>query len=202
MLKKLEDCTVQEVRAYGEITLGLEIPRTANLSIAIARVKAARPDLTEIEVADAKPTVYADASQAAAMDAQLPPAVDLAPLVGGAMPHPSTDPKVELTVNKTTEHFRPKDVTIGVNGETWRMKRGERVRVPYRVFEALDKAIEKQAVDTGEVNDFGIAKREWQDVHSYPFQVHSMPSDAEIAAWRARTDDAVSSPYAQPRRAA
>jgi hypothetical protein len=108
------------------------------------------------------------------------------------MPHFSTDPKVELTVNKTSETYRSKDVTVGVNGDVFRLQRGQRVRVPYRLYLALRDAVEMQAIETGEERN-GIPVRDWQEVQSYPFQVHSMPSDQEIAAWRAATDNATAS---------
>lgn len=199
----IEQATAAQLRAFGEIHLGLEIPRTLNAATALAKIKQADPARTEITIEDPTPAAsIASPAQVAAMQAQVPLAAEPAVLkAGGAMIHFTADPKVKLRVQKTGDATRAKDVTIGVNGDVWRLQRGQDVEVPYRVYLALENAKEHQAVETGELNAMGVAAKEWQEVYSYPFQVIEMPSKEAIAEWHARTDNAVSSPYA-PAKAA
>lgn len=198
-IKTLEDCTPAELRQHAQINIGLDVPASANRATIIAKLKAANPAIVSIDVPDepAPSPMLAEFAQVAAMHAQTPPALAPAVLhVGGSMPHYNQDPKVRLEIMKTSDPQRAKEVTLGVNGDTFRMKRGEQIDVPYRVYLVLLDAKENQSVETGEINAMGAPVREWQEVQSYPFQVHAMPTAAEIAAWHAATDNAVSSPYA------
>lgn len=191
----IADADAATLRHFAGVTLGLEVNQSMNAVTLRSRIATVAPDLKDIPALP-KPAAPIDTGHAAAPD--LPPAVE-APVVkaGGVrtLIHYSKDPKVELTVAKTDDPRRPKDVTIAVNGDVWRLQRGKHISLPYRAYIALENAKEKAAVEIDEVNSMGIPIREWQEVYSYPFTVHKMPSDEEIAAWRAATDDAVASPH-------
>lgn len=191
---KLQDADAKQLRQYAEL-LGLEAKSGMNKPQLIALIQRSDPSIEEIPVKSEEAAPVVDLTQPSAAAPDIPPAPGPVVDRGGApgvMPHYSTDPKVELTIAKTSETTRSKDVTVAINGDVFRMQRGQRVAVPYRVYLALQDAKEKQAVETGdEVN--GIPVREWQEVYSYPFQVFSMPSDEEIAEWHARTDNATAS---------
>jgi hypothetical protein len=190
---KLEDADAKDLRKAADL-LGLETKAAMNRTQLIALLTRANPDLKEITVeAPAQPSVLSQPSAAAPIIPPAPaPIVERGNAGGAAMPHYSLDPKVELTIHKTSETYRSKDVSVATNGDVFRMQRGQRVSVPYRVYLTLRDAKEMQAVETGEER-MGIPVREWQEVYSYPFDVHKMPTDEEIADFHARTDNATAS---------
>lgn len=190
---KIEEADAKDLRKHAEL-LGLEAKSGMNRTQLIALLKRADAAIAEIPVeAEPQNTGLGKASAAVPIVSPAPEVTAIRGNSGAAiMPHFSTDPKVELTVNKTSETYRSKDVTVGINGDVFRLQRGQRVAVPYRVYLALLDAKEHQAVDTGEEN-MGVPVRDWQEVQSYPFNVHEMPSEDEIAAFHARTDGASAS---------
>jgi hypothetical protein len=60
------------------------------------------------------------------------------------------------------------------------------VKVPYRVFEALQHAEETKYELTN--NDIGQMQTSERQVPSYAFQTRNEPSEAEIASWTKRTE--------------
>lgn len=197
---KIEEASAQELRAFAE-RMGLETKPGHNSKQLIALIHRADSSIEEIPAAPEEPQTPTPMSTAAAPIVEPAPMVEAQTAGGTAlMPHFSKDPRVELTVHKTSDSTRSKDVTVGCNGDVFRIQRGQRVSVPYRVYLTLEDAREMQAVETGEER-MGVPVREWQEVYSYPFTVHTMPSDAEIAAWRAATDGASAS-ASRARRAA
>lgn len=197
---KIEEASAQELRAFAE-RMGLETKPGHNSKQLIALIHRADSSIEEIPAAPEEPQTPTPMSTAAAPIVEPAPMIEAQTAGGTAlMPHFSKDPRVELTIAKTSETTRSKDVPIGINGDVFVIQRGQRVSVPYRVYLALEDAKEMQAVETGEER-MGIPVREWQEVYSYPFQVHRLPSDEEIAAWRAATDEASAS-ASRARRAA
>jgi hypothetical protein len=192
---KIEDADLKVLREHAEMQ-GLEVKPSMNRTSLIALLKRSNPDLTEIPFTAEPPAAVVNLAAPSAAAPIIPPAPDVTVVSGGnsdgLMPHYSTDPKVELTVAKTTETTRSKDVTVAVNGDVFRMQRGQRISVPYRVYLAMEIAIENQAIDTGEERN-GFPVRDWQAVNSYPFTVHKMPTNEEIADFHARTDSASAS---------
>jgi hypothetical protein len=191
----LADADFAALKAHATF-LGLEVKNGQSNQKLRALILAARPDTKDIPLAaDAAPPAFAGDTGAATDEP--PPAPTIKAIAsrsaGSTVAHYNDDPKVELTVARTADQFRAKDVTIGVNGDVFRIQRGQRVSVAYRVYLALEDAKEHVAVDTDEINPHtGMPIKEWQEVHSYPFSVHKMPSDEEIAAWHARTDNTIS----------
>lgn len=197
-LTPLAEATAAQLREHAE-RMGLETKSGHNSKQLIALIKRANPDVTEIPTGEAVTPPAPDApvldpAASAAAPPVVPPPTLMAVEAGGnkMMPHYSRDPKVELVVQKTNESTRSKDVTVAVNGDVFRLQRGQNVEVPYRVYLALQDAVEKQSVETGEERN-GVPVREWQEVQSYPFIARSMPSDEEIAAWHRATDEAFAS---------
>lgn len=97
------------------------------------------------------------------------------------------DPKVTIFINNEDRNgeIYDRDVAVGVNGTVWQLKRNMALTIPYRVFAALEVAIRDSIThnpNTGEEHS--------TPVKAVPYSVTSMPSAAEIAAWRERVDSA------------
>lgn len=175
----LDDADYASLKAYAEVQLGIEVKRGMNSGAIRAKIKTVDPDVTHIPgFAESEPAPSAPAAPTKAKAA-------------GPVPYdlhnPNLDPKVKLRIQKTAELFRAREVTVNVNDKVWRMKRGEIVEVPYRVYIALNNAIESRAVDTGEPNKFGMPQYDYQQVHSYPFDVLEEPDPAEVERWHRET---------------
>ena len=159
----LDDADLATLKHFAELALGIEIKDGTNSSQIRAKIKKAMPDLKDVPAIPAPPPPVVQA-QANAGDEEAPiqfndlgeaPSVRPAAVsrpASAALLHQVNDPRVEITIAKTAEKHRSKDVTVAVNGVTCRMKRGERINVPYRVYEALKNAIEKIQVETDEIN--------------------------------------------------
>lgn len=198
----LDDADLATLKHFAELALGIEIKDGTNSSQIRAKIKKAMPDLKDVPPIPAPPAPVVQQVAQASGDEEAPivynelgeaPSVRPAAIsrpATAALLHQVNDPRVEITIAKTAEKHRSKDVTVAVNGVTCRMKRGERINVPYRVYEALKNAIEKIQVETDEINPAtGSPYYTYEEVQSYPFTVHRMPSDDEIAAWHKKTDE-------------
>lgn len=199
---KLDDASNPQLRYFCEAVLNLDgiKPVGQRNDFLIAKIKAALgEDVTEIELP--KESVNFAPPKAAAKE--------IAPTPEGAIPsgpaglHFMYDPKVEITVAATDDKRRPRDVQVAVNGDVIIIQRGQRVAIPYRFYLALENAIEKVSRDTGEINPHSqMPEKEWVDQPSYDYRVHKLPTDEEIAAWHARTDNAELKAGAEPMAAA
>lgn len=185
---KLDDASNAQLRYYCEGVLNLDgIKKGQQDSFLIAKIRAVHgDDCTEIELPEAAQHMTGPSNAA----------VDIAPRGEGDIPsgpegqHYRYDPKVELTIAPTNDKTRAREVQVAVNGDAFIMQRGKKILVPYRVYLALDAAIEKVTRDTDEINPQSqMPVKEWVDQPSYPFTVHKLPSDDEIAAWHKRTDN-------------
>lgn len=192
----LDEADFASLKHYAEVTLGLEVKTGTNgnqLKGKIRKANSAIEEVPVVEAAEQAPQpgdVVHVAPVRSTTSTQATTTAQPAPMAHQHPMHPNNDPKVELTIMKTADKTRAKIADVMVNGVVFRIKRGERVGVPYRVFEALENAKEMQAVDTDEINPAtGEPFKEWQEVLSYPYMVHRMPSDEEVQAWRARTSD-------------
>lgn len=198
----IQDADIKTLKHFAEVQLGLDVPFGSNSRSVISKIKAAMPDCEDVPVLPEPPEPIvviqaAPAPEPAPVPFVVPEGEDplkrpaaISRPASGALAHASLDPKVTIEVAKTADKSRAHDVTISVNGDVTRLQRGVKVDVPYRVYLALKNAIEKQAIETDQVNPFtGQPIMSWEDVQSYPFQVHSMPSDEAIAAWEAATGD-------------
>lgn len=202
---KIDEAEAKDLRYFAEVVMGLEIKDGTNANQIRAKLKQAgytadtipapqappEPVVQYVEVPAAAPPPPAPA----VAEANLPEGETLARPAAisrpasAALMHPSRDPKVLLMIPKTDDKRRAKDVTVGVNGDIFRMQRGTKIEVPYRVYLALEDAKEKAPVDhPTDINPLtGEPIKVWEEVHSYPFQIHRMPSDEEIARWEAET---------------
>ena len=185
---KLDEASNPQLRYYCEAVLNLDgiKPVGQRNDFLIAKIRAALgDDITEIEM-PAESVNFA-APRAAA--------VDVAPTPEGAIPsgiagqHYRYDPKVEVTINETSDKTRARDVQLAVNGDVIIVQRAQRVAIPYRFYLALENAVEKISRETGEINQVTqMPLREWVEQPSYSFTTHRLPSDEEVAAWHKRTD--------------
>lgn len=191
----IEDATAPDLREFAATQLGLEVSSSMNAKTLRSKIATVAPDLKHV------PSVSAGAApepEPAAIPvgyvpvegedpAKRPAAISMP--AGADLLHQSMDPKVELEVLTTTDKARAKACTVSVNGVVTRIERGKKVSVPYRVFLAMQDAVEYQAVDTDENNPItGEPIKDWVPQHSYPFRVTKMPTDEEIADWHKRTD--------------
>jgi len=175
----IDQANREQLFYFARQILNIEIGDGANNAQIRAKIAQAAPSVTEITAppvsavpASEKPAAPAD--QGSGSNRKL-------------TTHFRDDPKVEIEIMPSADPARAKDVQIPVNGDVIIVQRQKRVSIPYRHYLALDIAREQVARDTDETNPLtGLPFKEWVDQHSYPFQVHSMPSAAEIAAWEAR----------------
>ncbi|WP_226018415.1 hypothetical protein [Novosphingobium sp. FKTRR1] len=179
----------------------LDIPRGSNAVGLRAKIRQAFPDKESLEV-PAKLKGAADEPEKAPPIAKPGQASgrrtistgevrDVAPAAalptGHAAMHFQHDPKVEIQILPSSDPTRAKDVQVACQGQVILIRRGTKVKIPYRFYRALDDAIETVARDTDEINpQTGLPVKEWVEQHSYPFSIFSMPSDDEIAAWDKR----------------
>lgn len=191
----LDDADFASLKHYAEVVLGLEVKAGTNGKQIAAKIRKADSSIETIPVVESneQPEQPGDVVEVTPVrsttDAVAGKATPITRSHADPM-HSSNDPKVELTIAKTADKTRAKIADIMVNGVVFRIKRGERVAVPYRVYEALMNAKEKQAVESDEINPVtGEPFKEWEEVLSYPFNTHKMPSDEEIAAWREATGE-------------
>lgn len=191
---KLDEADFASLKHHAEVTMGLEVKAGTNSKQIAAKIRKADSAIEEIPVVDSAPEQDAGPAKEVtpARSTTQAGAEKVAPVTRGHSDpmHSSNDPKVELTIAKTADKTRAKVADIMVNGVVFRIKRGERVTVPYRVYEALENAKEKQAVDSDEINPItGEPFKEWEEVLSYPFNVHKLPDEEEVEKWRAATSE-------------
>lgn len=198
---KIEDADAKDLRYFAEVTMGLEIKDGTNAAQIRAKLKQAgwQQDTIPARPAPPEPIVQqvfvpapapSPVAAPVALEGDTPerPAAVSRP-ASSALLHPASDPKVLVTIHKTDDKRRARDVTLGVNGDITQIQRGARVEIPYRVYLALENAKEKAAVPhETEINKItGEPIMVWEEVQSYPFSVHRMPSDKEIADWEHAT---------------
>jgi hypothetical protein len=134
-------------------------------------------------VNSAAAAVEAEAEKAAAVDARASAVHGLNARQAAQHHH---DPKIDVNIPQTAEAGGKDDVQVSVNGVQWTIQRDRWVTVPYRVFEALNHAL--QTVYEYSSDDLGRMKVDERNVYSYPFQTKNEPSEAEVIAWRKRTE--------------
>lgn len=126
---------------------------------------------SEVEVRRGGTTVVSGPRKVEAGRPKLPPS------------HHKSDPTIEIMIPTTKEPGGKREVEVGVNGLLFLVRRDEWVKVPYRVYEVLNNAIETTYEDIPSQIPGMPPTRERYDVHSYPFNSRNGPSDEELAAW-------------------
>lgn len=208
---KIDDADAATLRHFAEVTMGLEIKPGTNAPQMRAKIKQAVPDIDTIPALPAAPApvvregdtvqpqqqiveriVYVERpaqTDAQAQATERPAAISRP--ASRELQHASLDMKVRVRVPKTDDKRRAKDVTLGVNGDIYRMQRGVWVELPYRFYLALDHAVEHSAVpDPERMNPItGEPIMVWEAVQSYPFEVDNttLPSPEQIAEWEYAT---------------
>lgn len=174
----LTDATRPQLFQFATVTLGLEIPNTANSAGIIGRIAAADPNITEFEIEEA---------EAAPVKESVGNVAKPAAMEGKLTTHYSDDPKVLVMIPSVHGKGGDRDVQIAHNGDIWLMKRDQEVALPYRAFIALKDAREMDYRQT-EALPGKPAEMISREVPSYSYQVSELPSKAEIAAWEKRME--------------
>lgn len=198
----IEEADLATLKAFAELTLGIEVKTGTNAKQLRGQIQQAMPGVTDVPALAEKPvSTWGDPMakpdmQAAAARRAAEHAAKVEEAARNYSIHlPQNDPKVTVEFHRTADKSRAPDVTIGCDGYVCRYQRGKRVDIPYRIYLVAKDAIEKQAVDTDEINPItNLPYKEWVDVPSYPMMVHAMPSAEEIAAWHAVVDGQEAAP--------
>lgn len=175
--KSLAEATPDEIRYFATSFLGIPTDGLEDSEV-LAKLRAANGNSENIFVREGEtPPVDQTGSPPPAPEESVDGALR------GSLGH--TDPKVQLTIHAeerdgitTTRHKE-----VGVNGVVWLLKRGESITIPYRVYEALQNA--EREVISHDKDGNPISQR----AMATPFNVEVLPPAAEIAAWKARTQD-------------
>lgn len=179
------DATEAQRRSFATDFLGLDLEATDTDEAIFAKIMAATNN---------NETIYVQPESDTPAHSQ---AGDPPPLVLGATQPADAqrmqgtlgrdDPKVTIFINNEDRNgeIYDRDVAVGVNGTVWQLRRNMALTIPFRVFEALKLAVRDSIThnpNTGEEHS--------TPVNAVPYSVQSMPSEAEIAAWRERVDSA------------
>lgn len=179
------DATPAQRRSFATDFLGLDLEATDTDETIFAKIMAATNNGETIYV---QPE---DDSAAHSQAGDPPPRVPGASAPADVQRMQGTlgrdDPKVTIFINNEDRNgeIYDRDVNVGVNGTVWQLKRNMALTIPYRVYEALELAVRDSIThnpNTGEEHS--------TPVKAIPFNVQSMPSAAEVAAWRERVDSA------------
>lgn len=152
-----------QLRAFAE-HLGLKVINFDNEAKIIAKIQASGYEEGHIIAFD--PTTKAKDKSAAKSS----------PANGREMP----EPLVELTVHEQQGAGGKRPVFVGVNGKALLIPRNKKVKVKLRYYNALAIAIETKF----EYDEEAKANLP-SDLPVHPYQVHSMPSQAEQDAYHA-----------------
>lgn len=170
----LTEATEAQLREFATNTLGLDVKQGSSLTQLQAAISKAWSEPTII-VSEAQQPAPAASPKNPAVKTDPPGAHNNA-----LVPKDShRDPRVVLIVSRQEGPGGDRSVEVSVNGTLILIPRGEQVSVAYRYYEALKNAVQT-VYDQDRDNE--IISR---DVHAYPFQVVSMPSEAEVSAWLA-----------------
>jgi hypothetical protein len=193
----INEGSVKQLRYHAETVLGLELAAVGlNRGQIIAKIEAAAPGTTEITVeAEQDSPAQAQAEQntaSAAAAASVAKVVEaektvdrLAGMSAKQAAQHHNDPTIEIRIPKSNEAGGDRDVPVSVNGMQWLIQREKWIKVPYRVFVALQHAEETKYDHTN--NDIGQMQVTERLVPSYFFQTQNGPSQVEIDAWIERT---------------
>lgn len=197
----IDEADLATLKHFAETLLGIEVKDGTNASQLRAKITKAAPDLKDVPPIPAPPAPVvqqaapvAEQEAVGVVPARIDPKTTPAKL---KIMHQVNDPRCEVKVNKTADKHRSKDVTLMVNGVQTRMQRGVWVDVPYRIYEALNNAVERVQVPGDEINQAtGEPLYVWEEVPSYPFEVRNLPDEATLKAWHAAVDDGFQQPAA------
>lgn len=174
----IDQANREQLFYFARSILNIEVGDGANNATLRGKIQQAAPGLTEITAPAASAVPATEQAPAASTESGKPRKLGT---------HFRDDPRVEIMIHESADPARAKDVQVSVQGDVIIMRRGTKVAIPYRHYLALNDAKEQVARDTDTINpQTGLPFKEWVEQHSYPFNVYSMPSAEEIAAWNER----------------
>lgn len=156
----IEAASVKELRQFAELELGIELPQTTNRSQIIAKIKRAKPDLTEVPaILEAEPAPLTKSVAAEAQQEAKKVRVRISPQdgVGGERP-----------------------VFVSVNGRGMLIPRSEIVEIPPAYAEALANAT--YTVYDEVKNGEGEVAYVPRDVARFNAQFFEAPAQAQVNA--------------------
>lgn len=186
----LDEADIHSLRDFAERILGLEVKPAFNCNALRSRILKAKADVTEVPVFVPQGPGKPRGETQPAMANNEPVAMEQAKVTDPALVqdpmHHRHDPRVTINISRTDDKRRSKEVSVMVNGVTFQIQRAQNVAVPYRVYEALQSAVEDAWVDGDEINPAtGEPFKVKTQVPSYPFMVVGpLPSAEEVQAWR------------------
>jgi hypothetical protein len=188
---KFEDASHAELVYFAVTVKGIEIKPGTNATQIRSKIRTVDPEIAEFDVPD-------DLEAAGAKSAEAAQSVEIGvrsgarqvpePQRGGPLPASShkNDPTIDIYIPSTKDPGGEREVQVAVNGYLWLIKRDQWITVPYRVFRALENAVETtHEWDLGG-GEGGTTTKTRRDTPSYPFNYRNGPSEAEIAAWHQR----------------
>lgn len=190
MKVSLNDASYPQLKEYCE-NHGLEVKVGHTATNLRAKIVTAYPGTQEIEVSEAS-DIASDVEVRRGANTVASSGINQGSRkVEAAVPslpasHHRSDPTIEIFIPETKEPGGKREVEVPVNGLLFLVKRQMWVKVPYRVFVALNIAIETTYEDIPSQIPGMPPTRERYDTHSYPFNYRNGPSDEELAAWNER----------------
>ncbi len=185
MKVSLNEATYPQLKEFCEIN-GIEVKVGHQATHLRSKITTVYPGTQDIEVSEASDVASDVEIRRGAMGvsqsirkveptrAKLPPS------------HHKSDPTIEVRIPATKEPGGKREVEVAVNGLLFLVRRDEWVKVPYRVFEALNNAVETTYEDIPSQVPGSPPIRERYETQAYPFNYRNGPSDEELAAWQER----------------
>lgn len=192
----LDQADAKALTDFATLILGLEVRPGTNATQLRGKIRQAVPDIKDIPAPREEVAVPAPVAASPLPTGYVPvdgedpiarpAAISMPP--SEALTHAERDPKVKIRVFKTPDKTKPREVTIQNGGYVVRLRRGEAVEVPLRIYFTLLDAKEMARVDSDDIDPVTQTHLwSWEEVQSYPFEVLAMPSAEEIAAWQQAT---------------
>lgn len=174
----IAEASKEQLFQFAKGRLGLDVPLSITKSMLLAKISVAH-DKDTIDVPDVDEEVDLNAPVLTPKGKRAPTSEEGSRLVskGG-----KGDPLVEMTLHQSAEKDGKRPVFVAVNGVEILVPRGERIKLPYRYFHALENAIRTEGTWDEQSNE--IIKTE---VPAYPFLIHRLPSDEALDQWYADT---------------
>jgi hypothetical protein len=182
----LDQATKDDLRLFAEAVLGLQVH--PNSGYATIRAKIAEVHTDDFILLPEDDSTQEIERAAALIAEQREAKKDVQRAAGKVGTSSKGDPMVRMSIAQAEGQGGERPVPVTVNGVTMLIPRGEPVSVPYRYYLALTLAVrtiyeQHRDRQTGEL----ITTK--KDVPAYPYNVMSMPSAEEIAAWEDATKD-------------
>lgn len=175
--KLLADAEPHEIRAFATNFLNLDMTGSENDAEVLAMVERAQPGISLIFVEEKEEA-----------EGPLTGTYDIIQQDDGRLTGSlgRGDPRVVINIPFGSEDTIGRaDVGVGVNGVVWQLRRGQNIKVPWRVVEALGLTEQDVIRHDMEKDEVIITK-----AMRFPIQFpEGMPSRETIAEWRERTDD-------------